>query len=234
MRSRSIRQFAAAAGAALVLGGAALGIAAAQQTPTPTTTAQATPTRPAGTPGLQQRGPGQDQRQELLSRVASKLGITVDRLQQAFNDARQELGIPDRPAGGFHDGGPGRGGPGFGIDLMAAAQALNLQPDQLPQELPGKSLTDVARAHNVDPSVVANALKAQASQRIDQAAATGRIAADQVATAKQQANQRIDELMTRQTPAMGQGGPGDQRGPRPFGPGSQAPGQPGATQGPRI
>jgi hypothetical protein len=232
MTSRSIKQFAAAAGAALVLGGAALGIAAAQQTPTPTT-AQATPTRPGGTPG-QQRGPGQDQRQELLNRVASKLGITVDRLQQAFTDARQELGIPDRPAGGFRDGEPRPSGRGFGIDLLSAAQAMNLQPDQLRQELPGKSLTDVARAHNVDPSVVANALKAQASQRIDQAAANGRIAADQVATAKQQANQRIDELMTHQTPAMGQGGPGDQRGPRSFGPGPQAPGQPGAPQGPRI
>jgi hypothetical protein len=226
MTSRSIKQFIAAGATALVLGGAALGIASAQQTPTPST--QATPTRPAGAPG-QQGAPRQDQRQELLSRVAGKLGITVDRLQQAFTDSRRELGIPDRPAGGERGGRPGFGR-GPGIDLMAAAQTMNLQPDQLRQELPGKTLTDVARAHNVDPTTVVNALKATASQRIDQAAAAGRIPADQVATAKQQANQRVDELMTRQFPAMGQGGPDERGGPgRPFGPGS-----PGGTSGPRT
>lgn len=218
MTSRSIKQFVAAGGAALVLGGAALGVAAAQQTPTPS--AQATPTRPAGAPG-QQGASRQDRGQELLNRVASKLGITADRLQQAFSEARQELGIPDRP-GGRHEGGPrfGHRGPGFGIDLMAAAQAMNIPPDQLHQELPGKSLAEVARAHNVDPTTAANALKAQVSQRIDQAASAGRIAADQVAAAKQQASQRIDEMMTRQLPAMGQpGGPG-------------WPGQPGERRGP--
>lgn len=235
MTSRSIKQFVAAGATALLFGGAALGIASAQQTPTPN--AQATPNRPAGTPG-QQGAPRQDQRQDLLNRVAGKLGVPVDRLQQAFTDARRELGIPDRPPGGpggpGHHG-PGRGGPGFGgpgFDFMAVAQAVNLQPDQLRQELAGKSLTDVARAHNVDPATVANALKAQAGQRIDQAAAAGRIPADQVAAAKQQANQRIDELMTRQFPAAGQegrGGPG-----RPFGPGPQGPGQPGGTPGPRT
>jgi hypothetical protein len=115
---------------------------------------------------------------------------------------------------------------------MGAAQALNMQPEQLRQELQGKTLTDVARAHNVDPTTVANALKTQASQRVDQAASAGRIPADQVATAKQQANQRIDELMTRQFPAAGQAGPG---GPRPGSPALPGgPGQPGGTPGPRV
>src|SRR5438105_1071320 len=224
MTSRSVKQFVAAGGAALVLGVAALGVAAAQQTPTVPTSPGPTQTRPAGTPG-QQGAPRQDRRQELLNSVANKLGIPVDRLQQAFTDARRELGIPDRPAGELRGGpgGPDGFGPrGAGIDLMAAAQAMNLQPDQLRQELPGKSLADVARAHDVDPTTVANALKNQASQRIDQAATNGRIAADQVATAKQEANQRIDQLMTQQLPAMDQ-----QRGPgRPFGPG-----QPGDQRG---
>jgi len=212
MTSRSIKHFVAAGGAALVLGGAALGVAAAQQTPAPQT--QTTPTRPAGTPGQQQGAPRQDQRQELLNRVAGKLGVPVDRLQQAFTEARRELGIPDRPTGQF--GGPGFGRRGPGIDLMTAAQAMNIQPEQLRQELPGGTLSDVARAHNVNPTNVANALKAQASQRIDQAASAGRIPADQVATAKQNANQRVDELMTRQFPATGQPGAPRQPGqPRP-------------------
>jgi len=221
-----LKQFIAAGAAALLLGGAAIGIASAQQTPTPTR-----PPAAQGTPGVpgQQRGPGQDQRDQLLARVASKLGIPVDRLQQAFSDARQELGIPDRPQG-FGPGGPGRRGPGG--ELMGAAQALNMQPEQLRQELQGKTLTDVARAHNVDPTTVANALKTKASQRVDQAASAGRIPADQVATAKQQANQRIDELMTRQFPAAGQAAPG---GPRPGSPAFPGgPGQPGGTPGPRV
>jgi len=230
MTSRTVKQFFAAGGAALVLGAAALGIASAQQTPTPTTapSGQTTPTRPPGAPGQPGR-PGEDQRQQLLARVASKLGIPVDRLQQAFTDAHQELGIPDRPQG-FGPGGPGRRGAGF--DLLPVAQPLTLQPAQLRQELQGKTLTDVARAHNVDPTTIANALKAQASQRIDQAAASGRIPSDQVAAAKQQANQRVDELMTRQFPTAGQDRPGPRGGP--FGPGFPGTGQPGGTPGPRV
>jgi hypothetical protein len=212
MTSRSIKQFLAAGGAALVLGGAALGVAAAQQTPTPQ--AQSTPTRPPGAPVQPPGAPRPDQHRELLNRVAGKLGVAPERVQQAFEEARRELGIPDRPAGPL-GGGFVRRGPGF--DLATAAQAMNIQPDQLFQELPGRTLSDVARARNVDPTVVANALKAQASQRIDQAASAGRIPADQVAAAKQNANQRVDELMNRQFPAAGQrrgpGGPGEQRAP---------------------
>jgi hypothetical protein len=43
-------------------------------------------------------GPGQDERQErrsaFLDRVAQKLGVTPERLRQAFAEARSEMGIP--------------------------------------------------------------------------------------------------------------------------------------------
>src|SRR4051812_4832704 len=95
-------------GATLVLGGAAAGTAAAQQAvaAAPTET-----TRPAGPAGA---GAGMEaSREKFLAAVASKLNVTPDQLKQAMADARQELGIPDRPAGPA--GGPGRGafGPGF-------------------------------------------------------------------------------------------------------------------------
>src|SRR5438093_894304 len=60
----------------------------------------------------------------------------------------------------------------------AAAQAIGITPQQLRQELPGKSLADVARAHNVDPKKVSDALKASANQQIDQRASGGRVPAD--------------------------------------------------------
>jgi hypothetical protein len=199
----------AAAGAAVVLGGAAFGVAAAQ-TPTP-----ATPTRPAGAAQV-----APDQREEqFLTALASKLGVTVDRLRQAVDETRQSLGLPDR--GGFggpggHGGPGGPGGPGGfgrgGPSFTAAAQAMGISVDQLRQELPGKTLADVARAHNVDPNAVASALKTAAASRIDQDVTAGRLTADQASQAKQQANTRIDQQMTQQQPTGGPGRPAGQPG----------------------
>ena len=186
-RGAALKRALVALGAAGVLGAGIVGVAGAQ-TPTPV--------RPAGTPVA----PAQREEQ-FLTALASKLGVTVDKLKQAVTETRQSLGMGDR--GGF--GGPGRGG----FSLEAAARALNISQDQLRQELSGKTLSDVARAHNVDPATVANALKAAAATQIDGAVTAGRLTADQAAQAKQQANTRIDQQMTQQLPA---GGPGGDRG----------------------
>ncbi len=107
--------------------------------------------------------------------VASNLGVTTDQLHQAVQAARAQVGAESGGSG--HPGAFGHhrwaraarmGMQARQAGLDAAAQALGITPDQLRQELPGKSLTDVAHAHNVDPSVVANALKAVADQRVDQ------------------------------------------------------------------
>ena len=217
MNTLSLKRGAVAGAAALTLVGATLGIAGAQQPPS------ASPVPPLGAPSTQQRpgGPGvpgqdrptpeqrQQQHQQFLASVASKLGVPVERLQQAMDQTRQELGIPERGPGGRGGHVGGRGG------LDAAAQALGITPDQLRQELQGgRTLAQVAQARNVNPTNVANAMKAAASAKIDEAAAAGRIPADQVATAKQQAAQRIDEMMNRQgPPARPAGQPGARRGP---------------------
>ncbi len=189
MQSLRFKTLIVAGAAALVLGGAALGVASAQQTPTPT-------------PGTQgQTTPQQTRFQQFIQSLAQKLGLPADRVEQAYNEARQEVA----PFKGGREGWMGLGEHGFGGELSVAAQALNITPQQLRQELAGKSLADVARARNVDPNVVANALKADVNSRIDQAVSNGRLAADRAATLKQQASQQIDQLMTRQIPAAGAG-----------------------------
>jgi transposase-like protein len=185
-----------------------------------------TPTRAPGaaTPQPGQPGARYDQ---FLDALARRLGVTADRLRQAIGEARQDLGLPASGPGPFgpfdrHPGFP-FGGRGFGhFSLDVAAQAIGIPAEQLRQELPGKTLADVARAHNVDPNRVADALKADAAARVDQAQRDGRLTAEQAAQAKQQANARVDSLMTQQLPLKGRRAPGA--------PGSPTP-TPGATQG---
>lgn len=207
-------------GATVALGGAATNVVWAQQAPatTPGTTAQAAP--PNGAPGADR----QAREQQLFAAVAAKLNLTPQQLQQAFDQARQELGFNQRPADGQRPAGETRpggdvGGRGFGQGLDAAAQAIGIGPDQLRQEMAGKSLADVARAHNVDPTTVANALKAAAGARIDQAVADGRMTAEQAAQIKQEQAARIDRQLNAQAP-VAQGFRGG--GPRPQGGGPRA------------
>jgi transposase-like protein len=186
----------AVGGATVVLGGMAAGTASAQQTPTP---AQS-PTPRQGVTGTQ-GADRQAQQDNFLAALAAKLNVTVDQLKQAMQQTRQELGIPERGQGGH--GGPGaqqgRGGPGIGLE--AAARAIGIDANQLRQELAGKSLADVARAHGIDPSTVASALKTEATTRIDQAVTAGRLTADQANAMKQNLDQRINEQLNRQMQA---------------------------------
>jgi hypothetical protein len=202
------------AAAALTLGGATLGVAGVGQ-------AQATPAlNDQQGQSQERREQFQQRRQELeqrheqyLDALANKLGVSTDQLKKAMADARSEVGFPDHksgPQGEGWRGGPGpqgeggRGGMFFGQTLGVAAQAMDLDVDVLRQELVGKSLADVAKAHNVDPKVVADALKAHAAEQLDKAVEAKRLTADQASQMKQQIDQRIDELMTRQ---LSDGGP---------------------------
>ncbi len=192
MPSLTIKRTLAAAGVALLLGGAAVGVVGAQQTPTP----------PTG----QQTSPAQTRYQQFLDAVAAKLGITSDKLKQAIDQTRQEQGLQGRRIGphGWGWGFPGARGHLRGVlghELTVAAKAIGIDASQLRQELPGKSLADVARAHNVDPATVATALKTDADSRIDSLVTNGRLQADRAAELKQRAEQRIDQLMNRTLPA---------------------------------
>ena len=224
MTNIAVKRSLVALGAAVVLGGGAFGVVAAQT---------ATPTRPAQTQGTPAAGQPAQREEQFLTALAGKLGVTVDKLKQAIADARKDLGLPDGgPGFGFGGpGGPGHhgpGGPGGPVSFDVAAKTIGITADQLRQELPGKSLSDVAKAHNVDATKVADALKADAATRIDQAVKDGKLSADKAAQAKTDANSRIDQMMTQampQPPSGGQGGPGGPgvfRGPRPQGtPGTQ-------------
>ena len=125
------------AAGALIIGAAAIGTAIAQQTPTPATT------QPAGP---QREGP-----RRLLELVASKVGVTPDRLQQAIVEARQELGMPGMPGRGHHRGMPDRFRGVMQQGMEIVANELHISVDQLRTELPGSSLAAVSRNHGVDP-----------------------------------------------------------------------------------
>ena len=182
------------AAGALIIGAAAIGTAIAQQTPTPAT--------------IQPAGPQREGPRRLLELVASKVGVTPERLQQAIVEARQELGMPGMPGGpgrGHHRGMPDRfrGVMQQGMDIVA--NELHISVDQLRTELPGSSLAAVSRNHGVDPQQVAMALTNAANQRIDTAQGAGRITADQASRIRRvrqmaDANGPIDRHDGERTP----------------------------------
>ncbi len=207
----SARRTLVAGAAVLVLAGSAVGIAAAQATPT---SPPAAGTPAPGTAQQQQR-PGY---QQFLDALAKRLNITSANLQTAIGQARTDVGLPaDGPAPfgpGHGRGGPGGPRGGFGGDLSSAAQAIGITADQLRQELPGKSLAQVAQAHGKSANDVATALKNASHTRIDQEVASGSVQAADAAQRKTQVDQRIDQLVNEVKP---QGTPG-QRGPGGFSP----------------
>ena len=220
MWPHSVKRSVLAGAAALVLAGSALGLAFAQQTPVPTRPpAQSDSGQPGARPG----------HQAFIDALARRLGITSERLQQAMTEARNEVGMPEHGPGG-RGRGPGRGG----IDRAIAAQAIGISTDQLRQELPGKSLAQVAQDHGRSPSDVANALKNAANQRLDQEVASGRLPADQASQMKQQIAQRIDQIVTEVRPQGGPGMNGRSGGPQGFPGGPAAARTPTSTNAPRT
>jgi hypothetical protein len=186
----SFRRGLVALGAVAVLGGAAVGIAAAQTQPT--------------TPAA---GQAQSGYQKFIDALAQRLGTTSAKLETAIGQARTDSGLPARGQGfPFGPGGRGKGGPrGGGVDLNAAATAIGITPQQLHTELPGKSLADVAKAHGKTAADVSTALKNAAHTRIDQAVTAGRLTTDQANTQKTTIDQRIDQLVNQVVPQRGTG-----------------------------
>ncbi len=182
----------------LVLGGAAVGIAAAQAQPTATPSGQA-----------------QSGYQKFVDALAKRLNISPANLDTAITQARTDAGLP--AGSGFpggYDGQDGLGGRGSRADLSAAATAIGIPLDQLRTELNGKSLAQVASAHGKSAADVATALKNAAHTRIDQAVTAGRLTADQANTQKTNVDQRIDQVVNQ---VMPQGKPGGAQGPGGFG-----------------
>jgi ribosomal protein S20 len=168
----TFKRIALAGVAALVVGGAALGVASAQQAPN--------------------SGPNQARQQQVMTIAAQELSIPVDKLETALKDARKQVHQQDAKQLAI-----------FKDLRKQVADTLHLTPKQLRQELAGKTLTDVAKAHSVDPASVAGALKTAATARIDQLVKDGTLTQDQATKIKGNLDARIQKLMTRQFPAAG-------------------------------
>ncbi len=203
------RRTALAGGAALVLGGAAVATVRAQQRP------QVEPV--AREDVLFLEGPLHERRDAWLKAVADKLGVTPERLDQAIQEASKEVGMPMPlliPPPNLGIGEPGEPGTfsigidsdpakpnaqardgSAGWDLATAAKAMGLTEEQLRKEAVSKSLTDVAKAHNVDPNTVADALKAQRRADIDKAVADGKLPATFADRLKSRIDDEIERLM---------------------------------------
>jgi hypothetical protein len=193
----TFRKYIAVGGAAVLLGVAAIGASIVQ--------AQTTPT-PAPTPG-QSQTQRQSAQDRYLAALATRLGVTVEQLRDAMQGARQDAGIPDRPSagrgpfggrGGVPGFGFGRGGFGFflGQQVDALATLFKITPEQLRQELPGKTLAEVAAAHNVSVQDTVSTIVTTATQQIDQLATQRNLPADRVTALKQQASQQVENFVT--------------------------------------
>jgi len=204
----NIRRIAAVGGALIVLGvaGAAVTVVQAQTAPTPTPTTR------------------QNVGQKYTEALASRLHVTVDQLKQAMQDARKDAGLPEpgaRPARGMHRG-PGPGGQGVpggrpgGFDFgfrgllgqQADAVAGLFKEDRaaLIAELGGKTLAEVATAHNVSTQDLVNTIVKTGNEQIDRLAQARNLPADQVSQMKQRMSERVQEFVTtHRFPARGSG-----------------------------
>jgi hypothetical protein len=117
---------------------------------------------------------------------------------------------------GAHGGAGGPGGWG-GMSLDAAAEALGMTADELRTalEAEGTTLAEVAEAEGVEVSALVDALVKWATERIDEAVASGRLT-------QEQADERIAGLETRLTEMVQQELRRGGRGPRGAAPGTGA------------
>jgi hypothetical protein len=211
-RFSTSRRAALAGGAALVLGAAAAHTVGAQQA---ADTAAAGVTADQIALGVNfdtAAAPGNDdvvffssgspvdlgkRRTDWLKAVADKLGVTPDRVDTAMQDAAKEVGFPMPLVAPFPPGMPA-GAVSLQINspFAAAAKAIGISEEQLRKEQTGgKSIADVAKAHNVDPKTVGDAIKAQRRVDLDKAVADGSLPKDAADRIKSHLDTEIDHLI---------------------------------------
>jgi hypothetical protein len=153
----------------------------------------------------------QNPRDRFVSALANRLGVSVDRLNEAIKEARQDVGanqpVDRRGPRGFV--GPGRdfGLRGFlGREMQAVATLFNITPEQLRSELPGATLEELATRHGKSAQDVVNTIVATANQDIDRIAQARNVPADRVSQMKQQISERAQQFVTtHRFPARGSG-----------------------------
>lgn len=199
-------------------------------------------------------GPGAE-----LEVAARAIGITTDQLRTELQGGTSIAGvakahnvdpqtvidalvadakarITDLVNNGTFDKNPG-GRPVFGgpkQELGVVAATIGISESDLRTALQGgTSIADVAKARNVDPQKVIDAVVNDESKRIDDAVTAGRLTSDQAAKIKSTIKDRVTELVDNPLPTFGtdgpHGGPGG-RGPRgPRGPRGGGGSQPSPT-----
>ncbi len=87
----------------------------------------------------------------------------------------------------------------IGAAVGVAADAIGIDRADLVKDVrDGKSVADIAKAHNVDPKSVVDALVAAGSKRVDTAVSNDRIDADRAAKIKEKLPQRAEKLVDGQ------------------------------------
>jgi AraC-like DNA-binding protein len=169
------------------------------------------PGRPEGAPDPAQR---RQRHEEFRNRVAANLGVSPERLTQAFRQARIDMinqavqegrlsrEQADRIIQRINSGqGPGRpGGPGVGVGrgaaVEAAAQAVGMTREQLGAELrSGKSLAEVAQARNVSREELKSRILAGLKARLDAAVARGGLTAERAQQIADRMAAQLDRLI---------------------------------------
>ncbi len=85
--------------------------------------------------------------------------------------------------------------------VKVAADTIGIAPKDLAKELrAGKTIAEVATAHNVDPQHVVDALVQAATQKIEAAKTAGKISADRAAKLEERVPARITKLVNEWHP----------------------------------
>ena len=220
MTNRPSRRTVIAAGAGLALAATAAGVAAAQQ-------------QPKDAFEIELKAPPEIEahHRKLMDAVAGKLGVSREKLEQAFADAHKEVGLPGdflipAPAHTFGPIGAERiviaapAGPGKAFFVSAhtdhevVAKLLGITVDQLRSEMADRSLAEVARAHGVEAKAVVDLLVAEAHARIDGSG----LPAAEVERMKQDIARAIEKMVSHKPGEHGpfKGGPFGLRATRAF------------------
>ena len=86
--------------------------------------------------------------------------------------------------------------------LIVAAKAIGVEPKELGASLrDGKSVADVARANDVEPQVVIDAVVAAGTKKVDEAVANGKLDETRATTIRDRLPDRVTHLVNASWPA---------------------------------
>jgi hypothetical protein len=144
-----------------------------------------------------------EQNVDINTVIDAMVGADRQRIEDFVNNPLPKNGF----GGGFRFGfghGPALGKLGAGLDELA--KSLGVTTDELQQELrDGKSIADIAKAHNVDVQKVIDDLVNAANSKIDDAKNNGKLTDEQATRLKAELKQHITDFVNGSLPKFGMG-----------------------------